>query len=318
MTANARRFGPTVNTELASPSCGPWVPLASATCWRVRPLVAGKSAAVTSWAARTFSRTPPAAGTCAVGSFESDEPQPPQPARSAAATSMTRGSLPIAASLIGRIVQAAPEVQAGARAVGAPGLGDRLHLRGLGRRPEAVCPHDRVAHPEVTRGQDVGPVQGEHEEHVGGPLPDALDRGELGDDLLVGELGEPVELQLAGQHVLGEGAQVGDLRAREPGGRSQLLGVVGEDLLRPRRAPVEALGQPPPDRARREHGELLARYRAHEGAVEVLRAATRVALERQRAAVAVDQRPQDRVGPAEVLVDQTWPSATAGTSGGST
>src|SRR3954452_633797 len=136
MTPKARRFGPTVKTELASPSCGPWVPLAFATCWRVRPLVGGKSAAVTFWAARTFRRTPPAAGTCAVGSFESDEPEPPQPASSAAPTSMTRGSLPIPANLIGRIVQAAPEVEAGACAVGAPGFGDGLHLRGLGRRLE--------------------------------------------------------------------------------------------------------------------------------------------------------------------------------------
>src|SRR4051794_11028325 len=172
MTPNARRFGPTVNTELASPSCGPWLPLASATCWSVRPPVAGKSAAVTFWAARTFSRTPPAAGTCAVGAFEPDEPEPPQPATSGAATSMRRGSLPIPTSLIGRVVQAAPEIQARARAVGAPRLRDRLHLRGPGRRLEAVRPHDRVAHPEVTRGQDVRPGEGEHQEHVGGPLAD--------------------------------------------------------------------------------------------------------------------------------------------------
>src|SRR3954451_7308550 len=132
MTPKARRFGPTVKLELASPSCGPCVPLASATCWSVRPLAGGKSAAVTFWAARTLRRTPPAAGTCAVGSFESDEPEPPQPATSAAATRMTRGRLAIPARLIWRIVQAAPQVQAGACAVGPPRLGDRLHLRGLG------------------------------------------------------------------------------------------------------------------------------------------------------------------------------------------
>src|SRR5215212_5444330 len=228
MTPKATRLGPTVKTELASPRCGPWVPVASAICWSVRPLGAGKSAAVTSWAARTFRRTPPAAGTCAVGSLESDseEPEPPQPARSATTTSMTRGSLPIPTSLIGRVVQAAPEIQAGACAVWPPRLRDRLHLRGLGRRLEAVRPHDRVAHPEVTRRQHVGPVQGEHQEHVRRPLADALHRRELADDLLVGQLGEPVELQLAGDDALGQGAEVGDLRAREPGGRAQLLRVV--------------------------------------------------------------------------------------------
>src|SRR3954471_9463542 len=318
MTPKARRFGPTVKTELASPSCGPWVPLAFATCWRVRPLVGGKSAAVTFWAARTFRRTPPAAGTCAVGSFESDEPEPPQPASSAAATSMTRRSLPIPTSLNGGIVEAAPKVEAGPGPVRAPRLGDRLHLCGLGRVLEAVGPHDRVAHPEVTRGQHVWPVEGEHEEHVGRPLADALDRRELADDLLVGELGEAVELELAGEHVLGERAQVGDLRPREARGGAQRLRVVREDLLRGRRAAVEAVGQAPPDRPCREHGELLAGDRAHERAVEVLRPPARVALGRQRAAVVVDQRRHDPIGPAEMIVDQTWPSATAGTSGGST
>src|SRR3954469_3751113 len=309
---------PVMKTELGRPSSGPWPPLAFAICWSVRPAGAGKSAAVTNWAAFTLTRTPPAAGTCATGSLESDEPDPPQPASSAATASRTRESLPMAFSLNGRVVQAAPEVEAGASAIRAPRLRDRLHLRGLGGRLEPVRPHDRVAHPEVTRGQDIGPVEGEHEEHVGGPLADPLDGGQLADDLLVGQLREAVELELALEDVLGQGAQVGDLRAREARGCPQLLGGVGEDLLGRRRAAVEALREAPPDRAGGEHGELLARDRAHERAVEVLGTAAGVGLERERAAVPVDQRRHDRIGPAEVLVDQIWPSATAGTSGGST
>src|SRR5215218_5878580 len=155
MTPNAMRFGPTVNTEVASPSSGPAEPAESATCCSVRPSVAGKSARIADCAARTFSRRPPAAGTCADGSLE--ESEPPQPARTAATAAATsaRGSLPIALSLVRGVVEAAPEVQAGARPVRAPRLGDRRQLGGRGRRLELVRAHDRVAHPEVTRGQHV-------------------------------------------------------------------------------------------------------------------------------------------------------------------
>src|SRR5215218_2359375 len=194
MTPKATRLRPTVNTEPASPSSGPAAPEASATCWSVRPAAAGKSAAVTACAARTFARSPPSAGTWPVGSLAVSEP--PQPASSAAAASSTRGSLPIALSLNRRVVQAAPQVQARTGAVGPPRRGDRRHLGGLGRRLEAVRALDRVAHPEVTRGEHVGAVEREHEEHVRGPLADALDRGELAHDLLVGQLREALELEV--------------------------------------------------------------------------------------------------------------------------
>jgi hypothetical protein len=76
-----------------------------------------------------------------------------------------------------------------------------------------------------------------HQEHVGAPLPDPLDGRQLGDDLLVRELVQTLELELAAQDVLGQRAQEADLGAREPGRRTELLGVVIEDLLR-RRGPV--------------------------------------------------------------------------------
>src|SRR5215217_6528683 len=193
MMPKATRLRPTVKTEPARPSSGPAAPEASATCWSVRPAAAGKSAAVTAWAARTLARSPPSAGTWPAGSLAVSEP--PQPASSAAAASSTRRSLPIDFSLNGRVVEAAPQVQARAGAVRPPRLGDPGHLRGLGRRLEPVRALDRVAHPEVTRGEHVGPVQREHEEHVRGPLADALDRGELAHHLLVGQLGEALELQ---------------------------------------------------------------------------------------------------------------------------
>ena len=69
------------------------------------------------------------------------------------------------------------------------------------------------------------------------PQAETLDGDELGDHLLVGQLVQALELELAGEHVLGERAQEADLRAREARGGAQLFGLVGEDLLRRRRAP---------------------------------------------------------------------------------
>jgi hypothetical protein len=145
-------------------------------------------------------------------------------------------------------------------------------------------------------------VEREHEEHVGRPLADALDGGQLADHLAVRQVVEPVELDLAGQDVLRQRSQVGDLGAREPARRAQRLGVVGEDLLRRRRAAAEALEQPAPDRGRRLDRELLARDRAHERRVALLGAAAAVAVGRQRAAEVVDQARHHRVGAAQVGV----------------
>ncbi len=89
------------------PSSGPAEPTEFATSWSVRPPAAGKSAAVTAWAARTFSRRPPVAGTCDAGSL-SELSVPPQPASSTATASSARGSLPIPCSLIGCVLETAP------------------------------------------------------------------------------------------------------------------------------------------------------------------------------------------------------------------
>ena len=99
--------------------------------------------------------------------------------------------------------------------------------------------------------------------------------------------------------MLGEGAQVADLRAREPGGGTQLFGLVVEDLLWGRRAPAEAGGQAHVDRARGKHRELLAGDRAHERAVVIVRVRAPVADVWQRPAP-LDQGREDRVGRDEV------------------
>ena len=111
------------------------------------------------------------------------------------------------------VVERAPQVAAGQRAVRAPRCGDPLHRGGVGYLVQRVGALDRVADAEVADRQHVGRCQVEHQEHVRAPHADALDGDELGDHLLVGQLVQALELQLAGERVLGEGAQVADLRA---------------------------------------------------------------------------------------------------------
>ena len=76
-------------------------------------------------------------------------------------------------------------------------------------------------------------------------------------DLLVGELVEPVQLELSGEHVLGQIAHVLDLPPGEPD-VAQALRLDLQQLLGGRRAAVEEVQEPVVDRRRGLHGELLA------------------------------------------------------------
>ena len=142
---------------------------------------------------------------------------------------------------------------------GRHGSASSVSACGAGGRVEPVRAHRRVAHPEVTRRQHVGPVQREHQEHVRGPLADPLDGGELADDLA-----------RRGARAAGRGRARRTRSARpasagrrtfaceKPAADAQLLGVVGEDLLGRRRRAVEALEKPRPDRRGGLHRQLLA------------------------------------------------------------
>ena len=151
----------------------------------------------------------------------------------------------------------------------APGRRDALHRGGVGDLPQRIGALDRVADAEVPDGQHVGALQVEHQEHVCAPDADALDGNQLGDHLLVGQLVQALQLEFPGEGVLGQRAQVADLRAREARGGAQLFGLIREDLLGRRGAPLEALGQAQEDAAGGLRRELLADDRADQGAVVV-------------------------------------------------
>ena len=176
MMPNATRFSPAVKTEVAMPELGPADPKSSATCCSVRPPAAGKSAAVTACgSAHLLAQA--AGGRHLRRRVLGGVSPPPQPANSTATASSTRGSLPIGVSLTG-----------GSRGC-ARGTGRRV-CGGVARaRPALPSPResavlepvlaDRHADSQVTHGQDVGPVEGEDQEHVRRPLADALDGDQL-------------------------------------------------------------------------------------------------------------------------------------------
>src|SRR5687767_6830164 len=162
---NASRCLPTVKTDVARPTSVEPPPLISSASWlSVLPSADGKLLVSTCEAARTRSCRPPSAGTRLTGSSESP-PSPPQPARAQTSSAASRNLLitanegsrvrvcprrsgvagfldgPLAHGLV---VQTAPQVQARARAMRPPRLGQRLQLRGRGRALEPIRAHRRV------------------------------------------------------------------------------------------------------------------------------------------------------------------------------
>ena len=99
--------------------------------------------------------------------------------------------------------------------MGPPGLADLQHLRRRRHLLQPVLDLDRFADAEVAAGEDVGPFEVEDQEHLGSPLAEAADGDDLLDHLLVAELVEPLQLQLAAEHVGGEVADVFGLAAGE-------------------------------------------------------------------------------------------------------
>ena len=135
---------------------------------------------------------------------------------------------------------------------------------------EAVGGPDGLAKREVARQDDVFPPQGDEEGALHGPRADPGNRGELGDDLVVGQPAQDVRVQPAVGEALGEVAQRADLPPGEAGlaerGRvdPQQFGGCGEP-------PVEQgldAGQGP---AGRGDGQLLAGDLEQQRAVQVHR-----------------------------------------------
>jgi hypothetical protein len=165
----------------------------------------------------------------------------------------------------------APQELAGQAAVGSPAQRQAVDLSDRRQRGELVGAHHGPPDPEVSRGHHVGPAQHEDEKQVGAPAADAGHRGQPARHLLVGQSIQFAETQPAVGDVLGERAQVAHLRVGEPGREAQLVGIVGEDLLRCRHVAGEAGLQAREHHVGRPGRHLLAEDPAHEDREPVLR-----------------------------------------------
>ncbi len=141
-------------------------------------------------------------------------------------------------------VQRLPEVHARRRAVRPPRLGDALERP---RCSGAWAARRRARRPAGCRGRRSRTTSGRRRWNIRNmstvQRPRPLTASSCARDLLVGQRGEAIELELPTLHPLGEIAQVGDLRAREAG-RAQRVGLDGEQLGRRRHAAAEEVDQP--------------------------------------------------------------------------
>src|SRR5688572_19106369 len=83
-------------------------------------------------------------------------------------------------------IERAPEVPGRHRAPGPPAFTKLAHAGQRDLAPLEIGNADALLQAEVVQREYVRAQQVEHQEHLGGPAPDAAHVGQLGDDLLVG------------------------------------------------------------------------------------------------------------------------------------
>ena len=187
-----------------------------------------------------------------------------------------------------------------ATAVAATARRSRAAWPASGSSARPYCALDRAPDAEVADRQDVRTAEVEDQEHVGRPLAEALDGRELRGDLLVGELGQPVELELAasprarrasaGSATFGRDSPAARTSSGSAASSSAGVGVCAAEQCR----------QPVVDRARRLRRELLPDDRADERAVGVARPAAAALLLVERP-VLVDEPAHHGVRAAQLL-----------------
>ena len=127
-------------------------------------------------------------------------------------------------------VQTPPQIPAGDAAIRLPAFCDLFHLQGLRHLALFVVLLNRHLDSEIAGGQDVWPPQGEHQKHVRGPNADAFDLRQVFDDLLVGHVCQPSEVQFATNRALCHVTQIRGFLFRKTDRPQLLVGKFGDAL----------------------------------------------------------------------------------------
>ena len=115
---------------------------------------------------------------------------------------------------------------------------------------------------QIVIAQDVGPLQGKKQQHLGRPDADAAQGGKTATDFGVLQSGHARQIQFPVHHLPGDAAHVVHLARGKPQ-RLQGRLRLGQQGLR--RDLAQQAAQASPDRALGRHADLLARDGMHQG-----------------------------------------------------
>ena len=163
-----------------------------------------------------------------------------------------------------------------------------------GKGAFAVKPLDRSAYSKVVAREYIEPAEGEDQEHLRGPDTDTFHLGQFGDDLGIGERGDPFELHNAGGDLFREVVKIPGLLRRDSGGPQFFGGKSGQPVEQILFAANER-DQLLVDGTRGAGGNLLGNDRPNERLEDVL-----IELQRARAD-AVDHLGENRIPLAQIF-----------------
>ena len=215
---------------------------------------------------------------------------------------------------LGRREGGGEQVAGGQAAVGPPLLGDGQDLL-LGRQVvQRIGGLDGLAERQVARQHDVLAPQRDEQRALHGPRADAGNRGELGQQLIVGQGGQYVLVQPAVRHPLGQVAQRADLTPGQAG-LAELAGIDGQQFGGRGEMPVEQRLDAGHGAAGGRDGQLLAGDLEQQGAVQVHRRQLGQPRPGVEVRPFVDEPSQYRIGVAQVGARLLQPCGVAGVFG---
>jgi hypothetical protein len=195
-----------------------------------------------------------------------------------------------------------------------PGCGRAATSRRWPGPPAGWAGGPGLAERQVARQDDVLASQRDEQRALHGPRADAGNRGELGQQLIVGQGDQGVRVQPTVRHSLGQVAQRADLTPGQAG-LAEPAGIDGQQFGRRREMPVEQRLDAGHGAAGGRDGQLLTGDLEQQGAVQVHRRQLGQPRPWVEVRPCVDEPSQHRIGVAQVAARLLQPRGVAGVFG---